>query len=502
MPYDQRSFSELIGGYITPCMGFLLIVTVAIGVGLVSLFVLHSLFIWLSTDPERAFHNARVLTGIFRQGWDGTSFLWNTGMEQLEGFATLSNRFSKHLIEPSINIALEVLSQIAFQKHYEGVITDSPSSVPFRGHYCAYPIRDGDKVVGYDVDTMDMQSLKFCTYGDVETWAAELDASTESDPTNMLRNGSTLMLSTQHVRKLATKFSLPEKSEFNEAENMFPRVPLGPIIGALQAFSGIQALLWTNAMDITMHIAYTVLSEMAVALFNLAQIIIKAVISFVQVIIRSGILQMLIRLGLDLLITLVAYVLLPLLIAFMDMVFCLLGFAQPSTWDAQLLCVQNSCFQESGAIGGEIFTVFTSIPIVSHAVVRAVEALINPKTGRKYGESATGTTETPDIPLFGIHETTASATCAACFSCRIPELRALWLLVAMTCKPSELSTRDHSHQALYIHTLSSCTHCSCLHQMAASRTKPPSPAASRPSASTAGPGTNWPAALATACPSS
>jgi hypothetical protein len=42
--------------------------------------------------------------------------------------------------------------------------------------------------------------------------------------------------------------------------------------------------------------------------------------------------------GLDLLITLVTYVLLPLLMAFLDMVFCLFGFAQPSTWDAQLVC--------------------------------------------------------------------------------------------------------------------------------------------------------------------
>jgi hypothetical protein len=81
--------------------------------------------------------------------------------------------------------------------------------------------------------------------------------------------------------------------------------------------------------------------------------------------------------------------------------------------------VEKSCFQESGAIGSEIFTVFTSIPVVSHAVVRAVEALINPATGRKYGESATGTTETPDVPQLGVHESAAAATCAACFQCKV-----------------------------------------------------------------------------------
>lgn len=338
MAYGQRSFSELIGGYITPCMGFVLILIVAIGVGLISLFVLHSLFIWLSTDPEKAFHNARVVTGVFGQAWDGTSFLWNTGMEQLESFAALNNRLAKHMIEPSINIALEVLTQIAFQKHYEGIITDSPDSVPFRGHYCAEPIFDGNKVSGYDPSTMDMQSLKFCTYGDVETWAAELDASTESDPGNVIGNGSTLLLSTQHARKLAAKFSLPKKSQLNKANGMFPRIPLGPIIGALSAYTAIEALIWTNSMDIGMHIIYTVLSELAVSLFNIAQILVKAVISLVQVVVRSGILQSLIRMGLDLLITLVTAVLLPLLFAFLDMVMCLIGFAQPATWDAQLVC--------------------------------------------------------------------------------------------------------------------------------------------------------------------
>ena len=30
------------------------------------------------------------------------------------------------------------------------------------------------------------------------------------------------------------------------------------------------------------------------------------------------------------------------------------------------------------------------------------------------------------------HATAAAATCASCFTCKVPEVRALWLLVAMT----------------------------------------------------------------------
>ena len=123
------------------------------------------------------------------------------------------------------------------------------------------------------------------------------------------------------------------------------------------------------------------------------------------------------------------------------------------------MTVEKSCFQESGAVGSEIFTVFTSIPIISHSVVTAVEALINPKTGRKYGESATGTTETPDIPQTGVHESAAAATCAACFACRVPEMRALWLLVAMTCtlNPKLETTTTHPGLAKCPLTLSHYT---------------------------------------------
>lgn len=338
MGYGQRSFSELIGGYVTPCMGIFLIIFVIIAVGFISLFVLHSIFIWLSTDPEKAFHNARVLTAIVGEGWDGVGFVWNIGMVFLESFVADWNRFAKHVAEPFINIALEVLTQIAFQKHYEGILTDSPDSVPFRGHYCAEPIVTGNTVTGYDVSTMDMQSIEFCSYGTVDHWAAELDASTESDPSNVISNGSTLLLSTQHARKLAAKFKVGKKSNPGSSGGMFPRIPLGPLVGALQAYVGLNVLMWTTVWDIQAHVYYTILSEMAVLIFNMLQAVVKAVVSFVQVVFRSGILQSLLRMGMDLIMALVTHVLLPLLFAFLDIFMCAIGFVQPATWDSQLMC--------------------------------------------------------------------------------------------------------------------------------------------------------------------
>ena len=338
---EKRSFQDVVGGLFTPCTGLLIVLIVTLSVAFVALFVLHSLFIWLSTDPERAFHNAKLLTEALGKGWDGIRFVWNSAMLILESFAGVSNRVAKHVIEPSINIGLEVLSQIALQKHYEGIIQDSPDSVPFRGHYCAEPSRDANgKVVNYDISSMTMQSLKFCSFGDIGMWADSLNGAAESDPAGMLQNSTTLLLSTEHARKLAQKVPLPEAAAgtTRPGDNMFPRIPLGPVLGAVNAFLGLNAVIFTTSMDIQMHVIYTIMSEMAVMIFNLIQVLLKALISLVQVIIRSGILQSLMRIGMDLLMTLLNHVLMPLIFAFLDMVMCLFGFAQPATWDAQLIC--------------------------------------------------------------------------------------------------------------------------------------------------------------------
>lgn len=95
------------------------------------------------------------------------------------------------------------------------------------------------------------------------------------------------------------------------------------------------------------------------------------------------------------------------------------------------MAVEATCFQESGDIGAEIFTTFSSIPLVAKQVSGTVEALLNPSTGRRYGGSTSGGTQTPEIDPGGLGSAAAS-TCGACFACKVPEARAIWLLIAMT----------------------------------------------------------------------
>lgn len=212
---------------------------------------------------------------------------------------------------------------------------------------------------------------------------------------------------------------------------MFPALPIGPLLAAVQEISGIIAMIQTTMYDIAMHVIYTVLSELASVLFNIAQIVIRAVASIAMSLVSSGALTSIIKSGIDFLISLLVHVALPLLFAGLDLVMCLINMIQPDTWAAQLSCVERTCFREDGDIGSEIFTTFSSIPIVAKQVSLSIEALVNPTTGRNYGESAQGPTDSPDIGN-DAHATPAAATCASCFSCKVPEIRALWLLVAMT----------------------------------------------------------------------
>lgn len=311
------------------------------------------------------------------------------------------------------------------------------------GHYCGEPTRRPDGTInGYN--QMSDQTARYCAFKSAELWATELGAVKSDDPVNMMTNQSTLLLSTAHARKLQGLLSDAEiarlqadgidtASQQYEGGSMFPAMPLGPLLEAVQEFTGVFTMVQTTVLDITMHVVYTIMSELAVLIWNLIQTLARAVASVAMALFGGGggVVKTLLKAGLDLLMTMVIYVAIPLLMAILDLFLCLINFLQPGTWPEQLKCVETVCFKEDGDVGAEIFTTFSSIPIVAKAVVVAVEALINPSTGRKYGEAAEGGSEVPDMGSDAEPDAAAS-TCASCFTCRVPEVRALWLLVAMT----------------------------------------------------------------------
>lgn len=108
----SQSFGEFCGSYFTPTFGVFLIVAVGVLIGLLALFVLHSLTIWASADPEVAFHRARQWVGFASSGWNSVRTLYNSGMKIAFYWLPYWNHFAKHAIEPGIYIGLDVISQV------------------------------------------------------------------------------------------------------------------------------------------------------------------------------------------------------------------------------------------------------------------------------------------------------------------------------------------------------------------------------------------------------
>jgi len=408
---------EQVSALLTPLFAIGLLAGVASLVGLFALLTIHSATLWLSADPETAFRRARAWAGYLSMGWDSSRELYNGARFLLVAWVPSYNMWTKHFVEPAIFISLDIISLVFARKHYEGVISED--QVPFLGHYCGK--------MGPGTFDIDDHTRKWCAFDSTAMWAEELKMQQSSDPERTLANRDTLLLSTTHARRLAELTSTDDA----EGRSIFPTLHLQPLVDAVGELAGVFSMLESTIYDISAHVIYTVLSELAAELWNLAQIAIRGLVAAIMALVSSGALTTIIRMGIGVLVILVVHVLIPLLLAAVDVFLCIVGFAQPSTWPAQIACIERTCFVEGGNLGAEIWTTFLSVNIVATAVHGAVEALINPRTGRNFGEASTGATDLPEMDA-GASATAAGEACAACFSCRVPELRAVWLLLAMT----------------------------------------------------------------------
>ena len=240
----------------------------------------------------------------------------------------------------------------------------------------------------------------------------------------MIQNSTALVMSAQARRLQALS-----------GQSLIGTLPIQPLLDIVEDITGIVIMVVGQFADLAAHVVWSVLHEIAVIVYNMIMTLVRVLSALVMQIFSLGIVQNLLRIGFDILMVLLIHVGLPLLTAALDLVLCLVNFIMPGTWPKQLECIEQTCFQEDGDIGAEIFTTFSSIPVAAKQAVKVVEALINPATGRRFGQSANGGADEEvvgeDINPGNVGSPGATS-CAACFTCRIPELRALWLLVAMT----------------------------------------------------------------------
>lgn len=376
MVYEQEPFLDVLRKIASPANATVLVSLMAIALGFLAIFLLHSITIWLSTDPENAFHTARMVASGMSTVWNSGQTLAAIGLKIGTAWVPGWNTMAKHMIEPGVNIAIDIMSQVFAHKHFEGLIENSygPGGIPFRGHYCGYPnYNERGDFIGTGL--IDDKTSKFCSFKN-SLWAQELGATESTDGSNAIEN-NTLILSTAHARKLQALTGEPT----GEGESMFPAISLGPLISAIQELAGIYTMLQTTIYDISAHVAYIVLSELAMIMFNIAQVVFRALASVIMSLIASGALTQLIRQGIDLLLSLLLNVGLPLLFAGLDIVMCLVNMIQPDTWADQLNCVEQTCFREDGDIGtqnaqlGICKSMHTQLTFFSCAISQVLKSL-------------------------------------------------------------------------------------------------------------------------------
>lgn len=375
------------------------LVLISLTISLVALFLLHQLTLWSALDPELAFHRAKLLVVIYSTVFNTVYVVWNASVDVLLVAIPAWNAAAAYVVTPLVFTALDILS-IAFTKRpYGGVISDD--DVPYNGFDCP-------------VDGSLDQSAAWC--GLLSRYSADLGVASGS--TSSFIKNSTIVLSTQTARRLSEA----------TGDSIVGTLDLKPLLDAIQALLSAAIVLVASLSDVVFHVVFTVLSEVFEILFNTFILLVKTLSGVVVMVVRSGLLQSVIRLGLDLLVVVVVDIVIPYFLAMLNLFLCLLDYFAVSGWVAQLACIQRVCFQESSDLPAEIFNTFTSVPPIARTVQTVISKLLNRVTGQSYTSSSSDQLDVPEVEA-GSAATPRANACADCFTCKVPEMRAIFLLV-------------------------------------------------------------------------
>lgn len=98
--------------------------------------------------------------------------------------------------------------------------------------------------------------------------------------------------------------------------------------------------------------------------------------------VKSGLLPVIIGIGVDYLIIYYVHWQLPIMIAVIDFISCIIDLFIPSGWSEQLKCATNKCF--NGGDGSSDLLLFTSVPVVINQFGKIMDATLNSNTGRRF----------------------------------------------------------------------------------------------------------------------
>ena len=140
MPYPPTEEPSVIQAFlsetydeITRWLSYNGLILLAVLLALFGLFVLHQFFIWLSTDPVRAFHIAKVLASGVSSVWNTLRVIYNAANDIVTALIPAVNLLAIHIVQPVIFTSLDVISLVFTGRQYGGIIKDPTT---FQGHVC------------------------------------------------------------------------------------------------------------------------------------------------------------------------------------------------------------------------------------------------------------------------------------------------------------------------------------------------------------------------------
>lgn len=410
-----------------------------LGVVLV-LFILHQAFIWLDKDPEAAFNQAAQLIEISELTWDAGAVFTNAGVDVLNsGILPLWNGATFYFVEPIVMLFIEMFSIAFLDRSYNGVFEEGKYT--YNGFDCTANAEAAEWCGRYNFYASRLEDAEHSTHYVNESDTYERRRLSDAVPNQNFTFG------TRTARRLS---ALALGADF-----VIPTFEIDDLLLAINDLSMLALTLGSILGDVGAGIAYEIVSTSFSFIVDAFFTVVKTALEVLKMLVKTGMLSTIVNVGIDFIIVSFTEVALPLLFAGIDFLRCVLNLFDSESWLEQLSCAQVKCFQ--GPDGAADLLIFTSVPVILTQITKVVEATVNSRTARLFVGSdkkisSKGRTRdpvtgeaipneepdnaenpTPDIEFVKDVEdfffSPETQSCADCFVCRFPEMRAVWLVV-------------------------------------------------------------------------
>lgn len=404
---------QSVSPYIFYVVGMVGIVFIALFTALLLMFLIHQLTIWMSQDPVRAFHAAQHTVQIFAAGWDVATVAYNAIREIVILILPLYNGLAMYVVQPAVFVVIEVMVLTFSGKAYNGVLSED--SLPFEGHNCVPE--------GVEITPQNEATAQFC--GNAALYAKAIGTVRGA---NTIEGNATLVMSTETARRLSEA----------GADSILAQIGLAPLLDGIQALAAAVLTITATISDIFWHLVYEVLSIAFKVVFQAFLLLIRSLGAAFAAIFSDGTFMEILGWGIEFLMIFVMEWILPSVFNVINVLMCLLDLMQPDGWQAQLECIEESCYADGGTSTMAWFPfavldpyqTFSSFPDLWNKVIRITERVTNKITGQAYDTTSGGRTDLPNFGDLYYVTTPKVEQCNNCFTCKQPEFRAVWLVIA------------------------------------------------------------------------